>query len=89
MTTPMPQAGHLYIQTNEVRNFVIHYLRGADGKLTEVERVSTGGAGSGTYKPPDRSSRQAGSGSDDVSSVRPNGAGTRSFSPAVTVVTLA
>jgi 6-phosphogluconolactonase (cycloisomerase 2 family) len=51
MTTPMPQAGHLYIQTNEVRNFVIHYLRGADGKLTEVERVSTGGAGSGTYKP--------------------------------------
>src|SRR6201988_2336101 len=43
--------GHLYIQTNEVRNAIIHYHRSANGTLTEVERVSTGGAGSGTYKP--------------------------------------
>jgi 6-phosphogluconolactonase (cycloisomerase 2 family) len=41
--------GHLYIQTNEVRN--CHYRRSANGTLTEVERVATGGAGSGTYKP--------------------------------------
>src|ERR1700739_3721989 len=43
--------GHLYIQTNEVRNVVIHYRRSANGTLTEVERVATGGAGSGTFKP--------------------------------------
>src|SRR5262249_13350555 len=43
--------GHLYMQTNEVRNCVVHYRRAADGTLTEVERVATGGAGSGTFKP--------------------------------------
>src|SRR5260370_4845231 len=47
----MMQGGHLYMQTNEIRNCVIHYLRTADGKISEVERVFTGGAGSGTYKP--------------------------------------
>jgi len=45
------QGGHLYIQTNEVKNKIIHYHRSANGTLTEVERVATGGAGSGTYKP--------------------------------------
>jgi 6-phosphogluconolactonase (cycloisomerase 2 family) len=45
------RGGHLYMQTNEVRNSVIHYHRLANGTLTEVERVATGGAGSGTYKP--------------------------------------
>src|ERR1700739_2914322 len=43
--------GHLYMQTNEIKNVVIHYHRSANGTLTEVERVATGGAGSGTYKP--------------------------------------
>jgi lactonase family protein with 7-bladed beta-propeller len=43
--------GHLYMQTNEVKNAIIHYHRSADGPLTEVERVATGGAGSGTFKP--------------------------------------
>lgn len=43
--------GHLYTQTNETRNAVIHYLRAADGTITEVERVPTGGAGSGVFKP--------------------------------------
>jgi len=43
--------GHLYIQTNEVRNAVIHYRRSANGALTEVERVATGGAGSGLISP--------------------------------------
>lgn len=47
----MPQDGHLYMQTNEIRNCVIHYVRGADGKLTEMQRIPTGGAGSGTFKP--------------------------------------
>jgi 6-phosphogluconolactonase (cycloisomerase 2 family) len=45
------RGGHLYMQTNEIRNAVVHYRRGEDGKITEVDRVSTGGAGSGTFKP--------------------------------------
>jgi len=45
------RGGHLYMQTNEVKNAIIHYHRSANGTLTEVERVRTGGAGSGTYKP--------------------------------------
>src|SRR5262249_27469978 len=47
----MTQGGHLYTQTNEIRNCVIHYFRAPDGKLTEMERVFTAGAGSGTFKP--------------------------------------
>jgi Lactonase, 7-bladed beta-propeller len=47
----MMQGGHLYTQTNEIRNGVIHYLRAPDGTITEVERVPTGGAGSGLFKP--------------------------------------
>jgi 6-phosphogluconolactonase (cycloisomerase 2 family) len=43
--------GHLYMQTNEIRNTIIHYHRSASGSLTEVERVPTGGAGSGLFKP--------------------------------------
>ncbi len=44
-------AGHLYMQTNEIQNAVIHYHRSASGALSEVERCLTGGAGSGTFKP--------------------------------------
>jgi hypothetical protein len=47
----MMQGGHLYMQTNETRNCIIHYLRAPDGTITEVERVFTGGAGSGVFKP--------------------------------------
>src|SRR4029077_5034454 len=47
----MTAGGHLYMQTNETRNFIVHYRRGTDGALTEVERVQTGGPGSGTFKP--------------------------------------
>src|SRR5262249_15082392 len=43
--------GHLYMQTNEIKNSIIHYQRSANGALTEVERSATGGAGSGTFKP--------------------------------------
>src|SRR4030095_5704392 len=43
--------GHLYLQTNELRNHIVHYQRGADGTLTEAQRYSTGGAGSGVFKP--------------------------------------
>src|SRR5262249_55471367 len=46
-----PRGGHLYMQTNETRNAIIHYRWEASGTLTEVERVATGGAGSGTFKP--------------------------------------
>ena len=45
------RGGHLYMQTNEVKNTIIHYHRSANGTLTEVERCATGGAGSGTFKP--------------------------------------
>jgi WD40 repeat protein len=47
----MATGGHLYMQTNEVQNCVVHYSRAADGTLTEVGRCLTGGAGSGTFKP--------------------------------------
>src|SRR2546425_9301554 len=45
------RGGHLYMQTNEVKNAIIHYHRSANGTLTEVERVATGGAGTGAFKP--------------------------------------
>jgi 6-phosphogluconolactonase (cycloisomerase 2 family) len=51
MSTPNGRGGHLYMQTNEVKNAVVHYHRSATGTLTEVERVATGAAGSGTFKP--------------------------------------
>lgn len=47
----MAPGGHLYLQTNEMRNAVIHYVRSADGTLREEQRTLTGGAGSGVFKP--------------------------------------
>jgi 6-phosphogluconolactonase (cycloisomerase 2 family) len=47
----MNGGGHLYMQTNETRNCIVHYVRAANGTITEVERIRTGGAGSGTFKP--------------------------------------
>src|SRR5262249_55980424 len=43
--------GTLFLPTNENQNAIIYYRRDAKGALTEVERVLTGGAGSGTFKP--------------------------------------
>jgi len=43
--------GHLYMQTNEIRNAIIHYLRSTSGTITEVERIPTGGPGSGVFRP--------------------------------------
>jgi len=45
------RGGHLYMQTNETGNAVIHYLRSASGTIAEVERVPTGGSGSGAFSP--------------------------------------
>src|SRR6201988_1600410 len=45
------RGGHLYMQTNEVKNCIIHYQRSENGALDEVERVATGGAGSGRISP--------------------------------------
>src|ERR1700739_3569179 len=45
------RGGHLYMQTNEAKNTIIHYHWSANGTLTEVERVATGGAGSGRISP--------------------------------------
>ena len=39
------------MQTNEIQNAVIHYIRSANGTITEVERVPTGGSGSGAFSP--------------------------------------
>jgi 6-phosphogluconolactonase (cycloisomerase 2 family) len=47
----MARGGHLYLQTNETRNCVVHYRRAADGTLIDAGRVYTGGAGSGEFKP--------------------------------------
>lgn len=44
-------AQNLYMQTNEIRNAIIHYSRSANGTIAEVERIPTGGAGSGEFKP--------------------------------------
>jgi 6-phosphogluconolactonase (cycloisomerase 2 family) len=46
-----PNSGHLYMQTNETKNCIVHYHRAASGALSEVERVPTGGAGSGRISP--------------------------------------
>ncbi len=43
--------GHLYMQSNTIANEIVHFARRADGTLAEVERVATGGAGSGVFKP--------------------------------------
>jgi hypothetical protein len=51
MSMPGQHGGHLYMQTNEIRNAIIHYSRSANGMITEVERIPTGSAGSGTFKP--------------------------------------
>jgi 6-phosphogluconolactonase (cycloisomerase 2 family) len=52
-TAPTKKAagGHLYTQTNEVKNAIIHYRWSPNGSLAEVERVATGGAGSGELSP--------------------------------------
>src|SRR5215472_15468708 len=42
---------HLYMQTNELRNAVVHYRRASNGAIEEVDRVASGGAGSGEFKP--------------------------------------
>src|SRR5215213_7686222 len=39
------RGGAAYTETNEPDNKVVVYRRGADGSLTEIQRVDTGGAG--------------------------------------------
>ena len=51
MSVAKGKPGHLYMQTNEVENAIIHYERNATGALTEMERIKTGGVGSGEFKP--------------------------------------
>jgi hypothetical protein len=42
-------AGHVYLQANEVRNSVVHFRWAGDGRITEVGRHLTGGAGGGSF----------------------------------------
>src|ERR1700739_398829 len=51
MSVAKGRPGHLYMQTNEIENTIIHYERRATGALVEVERIGTRGAGSGEFKP--------------------------------------
>src|SRR5579872_6145312 len=51
MSMSSQHGGYLYMQTNETQHVIVHYQRSANGTLTEVERIHTGGAGSGTFKP--------------------------------------
>src|SRR5918996_311513 len=44
-------AGHVYMQTNETQNRIMHFGRNADGQLELLESIPTGGAGSGVFKP--------------------------------------
>ena len=46
-----------HMQTNEVRNVIIHYRRSANGTLTEVEASSHRGAGSGHFQANQRTSQ--------------------------------
>lgn len=49
---PAPRGqSHVYTQTNETENKVIHFARNNDGTLVEIERVATGGAGTSGFKP--------------------------------------
>src|SRR3546814_20037086 len=43
--------GHVYMQTNETQNRIMHFGRSADGPLNLLESIPTGGAGSGAFKP--------------------------------------
>jgi 6-phosphogluconolactonase (cycloisomerase 2 family) len=45
------RGGHLYMQTNETQNAIIHYVWSASGALTEAERIPTNGPGSGGFSP--------------------------------------
>jgi 6-phosphogluconolactonase (cycloisomerase 2 family) len=45
------RSGSLYMQTNGINNEMIQYDRMEDGSLIEKQRIATGGAGSGTFKP--------------------------------------
>jgi 6-phosphogluconolactonase (cycloisomerase 2 family) len=47
----VPLVGHVYMQTNETQNRIMHFGRNADGQLELLERIPTGGAGSGVFKP--------------------------------------
>lgn len=42
---------NIYTQTNEAENKIINFRQGADGRLTEVQRLPTGGRGTGGYTP--------------------------------------
>lgn len=43
--------GHVYMQTNEAQNRIMHFGRKAEGQLELLESIPTGGAGSGVFKP--------------------------------------
>jgi len=42
---------NVYTQTNQTQNHIINFRRGMDGRLMEVQRVSTGGKGTNGYVP--------------------------------------
>ena len=51
LEAPQYTGEHIYINTNDVANKVIHYRQTADGALVEQSRLPTRGLGTGGYKP--------------------------------------
>src|SRR5260370_15859587 len=49
---PHPRGGHLYMQTNETPNAILHYRWSTSGALAEVGRVATGRARFWGRRPP-------------------------------------
>jgi len=45
------QKSHVYTETNEVINKIIHFSRNSDGTLNEVGKINTGGKGTDGFKP--------------------------------------
>lgn len=43
--------GHVYMQTNESHNRIMHFSRNANGRLELIDSIPTGGNGSGVFKP--------------------------------------
>src|SRR3546814_11320249 len=50
--------GHVYMQTHETQNRIMNFGRSADGPLTLLESIPTGGAGSGVLQPVRRSTEK-------------------------------
>ena len=42
---------NIYTQTNQTQNQIINFRRAVDGRLMEIQRISTGGKGTDGFVP--------------------------------------